>query len=69
MTKDQLATLFKIAFDELHAHVDAAPEGPLKRKAVRSLDAMHKHADEIRKLARDDGMIQPMSGGDPRKKD
>lgn len=69
MTDDQLADYFKAGFDQLHARIDAQPDGPRKRRAQRLVRIMHGAANELKDLAVDGGMIQPFSGGDPNKTD
>jgi hypothetical protein len=66
MSNDELADLFKSAFDELHAKIEAMADGATKRKIGRFADIAHKALSEIRDLADGDGMIAPMSGGGPK---
>jgi len=66
MTKDELADYLKVGIDELHSHIDAEPEGQRKRRATRLAKIAHHALDELRELARDDDLIMPMSGGEPK---
>lgn len=66
MTDDELANYFKVGFDALHARVDEEPEGYRKRRATQLVDRMHAAANELKHLAADGGLIQPMSGGEPK---
>lgn len=64
MTKDELADYLKVGLDELHAHIDAEPEGQRKRRANRLAKIAHHALDELKELAQGDGLIQPLSGGE-----
>ena len=66
MSNDELADLFKSAFDELHLKIEAMPEGATKKRLGRLADIAHKAMSELRDLADGDGMIAPMSGGGPK---
>lgn len=63
---DELADAFKALFDELHAKIEALPEGALKHRAEILADVSHRAMNRLKKLAANDGVIQPFSGGDPK---
>lgn len=66
MTDDELADAFAANITELHAKIDALPEGQKKRRFNRLARVAHGALEQIREEALDDGMIQPLSGGDPK---
>lgn len=65
-TPDELADRFKADFDDLHAMIEAEPEGQIKRKANRLARVAHGALDALKDLAVDDDRIQPFSGGEPK---
>lgn len=66
MTNQELVDAFAANISELHAKIEALPEGATKRRAGRLASILHRAAEELAELASDDGMIQPFSGGDPK---
>lgn len=66
MTEDQLADDFKRCMDELHAHIEMLPSGPLKTRFRRRAKVAHAILDEMRQEALEADLIQPMSGGEPK---
>ena len=64
MSNDELADAFRDLFDQLHAKIDAHPEGPLKNRAEALAGVAHRALERLKKHAVDDGVIQPMSGGE-----
>lgn len=66
MTRDELADHFKTGIEALHAHVDALPDGPAKARYNRRAMLVHALLDGLKGDAVDDGLIQPMSGGEPK---
>lgn len=66
MTRDELADAFAINIRELHAQVDALPDDATRRRARLQVHILHRAADELRTLAVTTGLIQPLSGGEPK---
>lgn len=66
MTDEELAAAFGINIAELHAKIEALPDGATKRRAKRLASILHRAAEELAELAADDGMIRPFSGGEPK---
>lgn len=69
MTDQELADRFGIDIAELHAKVEALPDGQTKRRAKRLASILHRAAEEIADIGSGNGMIQPFSGGDPKPDD
>lgn len=65
-TDDELADAFKVNLDELHAKVAMLPSGAERRWWNRKANQLHDILDEMKERAVGDGMIQPMSGGEPK---
>lgn len=63
MTRDEIVGAFRAAFDALDAEITAVPDGPMKIRAEAYTEVAHRALERLRKLAVDDGMIQPLSGG------
>ncbi len=64
MTDEDLAQRFGIDIAELHAKIEALPDGETKRRARRLASILHRAAEELADLAAGGGMIQPFSGGE-----
>lgn len=65
-SNDELADDFRALFDDLHAKIEAHPDSSLKHRAEILADVAHRALDRLKKLAGDEGVIQPFSGGDPK---
>lgn len=65
MTHDELADAFKVLLDEMHDQIEAQPD-PLRGRARRWARVLHGAADALKELAVDHGLVQPLSGGDPK---
>ena len=66
MTDDELADHFKVGIDELHAKIEMLPDGLERNWWRREAKLLHLILDRMKERASDDGMIQPMSGGEPK---
>lgn len=64
LSDDDLADAFRNLFDQLHAKIEARAEGPLKNRAEALAGVAHRALERLKKYAVDDGVIQPMSGGE-----
>jgi hypothetical protein len=69
MSNDELADGFKSLFDQLHANIAAHEEGAVKTRAEALANVAHGALDQLQKLAKQAGLIQPFSGGDADKPD
>lgn len=66
MDNDQLAATFKACFDAAHAATDALADGSAKTEMQRRLNLAHGHMNHLLDLSVGAGIIQPLSGGDPK---
>ena len=64
LTDDQLADAGKAFIDELHARADALPNGTFRFLARERVAKLHGHMNILKRMCADEGVIQPMSGGD-----
>lgn len=60
MTNEELKARFLEDFAELHAKVDALPDGPQKTRAQRLLDMFHKAGEIFLDHCVDLGEVQPL---------
>lgn len=66
LSNDELADAGKAFFDEVHARADALPTGTFKWMLRERLAKLHIHANRALCMCKDEGAIQPMSGGGPK---
>lgn len=66
LSNDELADAGKAFMDELHARADALPAGTYKWMAKGRLDKAHIQFNRLKRMTSDEGLIQPMSGGEPK---
>lgn len=66
MSNDDLAEAFGKLLAELHAKVDALPEGQIKTKGQHKVALAHEALERVREHFAMDGQVQPLSGGDPK---
>lgn len=66
LDNDALADVVKDLFDELHSRADALPAGTYKWMAKDRLDKAHAQFNRLKRMTSDEGLIQPMSGGEPK---
>ncbi len=62
MTNEELKAVFVSAFTELHAKVDALPEGHNRTVAQRLLLVFHKSGENFADHCADLGEIVPLDG-------
>lgn len=62
MTADELAAAFRADFAELHAQVDALPDGQLKRRLNRLARVAHGAMEQLEEEALGGAVIE--SGGE-----
>jgi len=66
LTNDQLADQWKALLDETHARAEALPASTFKFLFKERLSKLHVHADRLKGMTSDEGVIQPLSGGTPK---
>lgn len=66
MSNDDLANEFLALMTELHARIEALPEGTVKARAQRLANVAHGSLEALRDHLADNGQVQPYSGGDPK---
>ena len=66
-TEDELADALKATLDEIEARIEARPTGALQTRLKRAAAVAHRALYVLKLEAVDQGIIQPMSGGDPDK--
>lgn len=64
MDNDALADAFRNLFDQLHAKIDALPDGALKNRGEALAGVAHRALERLKKHAVDEGVVQPFSGGE-----
>lgn len=66
LTNDELADAGKAFFDEVHARAEALPASTFKWMLKERIAKLHIHANRALGMCKDEGTIQPLSGGDPK---
>lgn len=62
MTNDELAAAFVPLMTEVHARIDALPDGPLKTKAQHKVALAHEALERLHTHFVDGGDVQPFDG-------
>lgn len=66
LSNDDLADAGKAFFDEVHARAEALPSSTFKWMLKERLAKAHLRADHVLRMCKDEGTVQPLSGGDPK---
>ena len=66
LSNDELADVGKAWFDEVHARADALPTGTFRFLFRDRLAKAHAQINRLLKMTKDEGVITPMSGGEPK---
>ena len=66
MTNDELANAFAVLVKDLHARIDALPDGQAKTKAQHQVAVIHELLNRLHLQFVESGDVQPFSGGDPK---
>jgi hypothetical protein len=66
LTDDELASHIGAGIREAERRADALPKGDERRAIRQELRRLHNVAEKARSVVSGHGMIQPLSGGDPK---
>lgn len=62
MTNDEIQQNFVDDFKELHANIEAMPDGPAKDRAEKLAVLFHKAGEALAKHLHEGGVVQPLDG-------